>query len=374
MTKQFKLLLKVLPFLLLFPACANTTPTSAPPPATASPTPPSSKVWRIAVVSDMNQGYGDKTYTPALKAAIAHIRQNGTSLVISTGDMASGEKHGLDFPGMWRAFHGVTTQPLAESHIPFLPSPGNHDASAEPSYQNERDFYRASWNTYPVERFNSAKPPEDQVQFLPGVAQNFPFNYAVTMGPALFIALDATVAGRLINGQLDWLESVLQKSAPYTVKMVFGHMPLFPFTFDRAADYLGLGNSTLATRMENMLEQYRVNYFLSGHHHAYFPGRRAGSVRYVSVPLLGTGARYLMTKDRTERSRSPQAFLYFDFDAAGTIVMHALKSPSMTEITAAMIPPAISIPTKDASDCKRCASFPAAYFLDPARRIVFQSF
>lgn len=367
MKKQNKFLSKVFLAALLFPACASTAQKTA-------AAPPPVKTWRIAVVSDMNQGYGDLNYTPALKAAIAHIRQNGVSLVLSTGDMASGQKHGLNYAAMWNSFHNVTTRQLGQSAIPFLPSPGNHDASAEPSYANERQQYVTSWGQFPLERFNGGRAPEDQVQFLPGVAQNYPLNYAVTMGPALFIALDATVGGRLINNQMDWLESVLQRSGAYTVKMVFGHFPLFPITFDRANDYLAAGNPAFATRMETMLERYQVDYFLSGHHHAYFPGRRTGSTRFVSVPLLGTGTRYLLTKDRTETKRSVQGFLYLDFDAAGNHSLNALKAPSMTEYATASLPPAISIPKRDASDCKRCGTFPAAYFIDPARRVVFQRY
>ncbi len=332
------------------------------------------KTWRIAVVSDMNQNYGSVQYTPALIKAIEHIRQSDTSLVISTGDMVAGQRRGLDYEAMWNAFHNAVSRPLAQSSIPLLPSPGNHDASAGGGFANERNHYRNTWNQFPAPRFNGARAPEDRVEFLNGVAQNWPFNYAVTMGPALFIGLDATLAGELINDQFTWLASVLEKSAPYTVKMVFGHVPLYPFAFDRATDYLGAGDVAFALRLEALLEKHKVNYFLSGHHHAYFPGRRPGAVRFVSVPLLGTGARTLLTVDRSSTERSPQAFLYLDFDAGGNITMQALKSPALTPIAAASLPAAISIPTRDAADCARCASFPPTLFTDPTRRTLYHRF
>lgn len=332
------------------------------------------KTWRIAVVSDMNQSYGSKEYTPALKAAVEHIRQSGTSLVLSTGDMVAGQKQGLDYLGMWAAFHQATTRPLGASGIPFLPSPGNHDASAGSRFTNERNHYRTTWNSFPVGRFNSGRASEDQVHFLSHVTQNWPLNYAVTMGPALFVALDATVGGGLVGNQLDWLETVLRHSEAYKVKIVFGHFPLLPYTFDRASDYLGDGNPQFATRLEAMLEKYQVDFYLSGHHHAYYPGRRLGQVRYVSVPLLGTGARYLLTADRSETKRSVQSFLYFDFDAAGNINMSALKSPSFTPIVAESLPPQISIPRREASDCKRCANFPPQFFIDSPARVIYQRF
>lgn len=332
------------------------------------------KVWKIAIISDMNQDYGSKEYTPALKAAIAHIRANGVQAVLSTGDMASGQKRGLDYPGMWKAFHGVVTQPLAQSRIPLLPSPGNHDGSAEVAFQEERRYYQRTWDPFLFEQFNQERASEDQLHWLPGVAQNYPLNYAVTMGPALFIALDATVSGGLVNRQLEWLETVLEKSGPYAIKIVFGHFPLFPFAFDRTTAYLAEGNSALAIKMESLLEDYHVNYFLSGHHHVYFPAQRLGHVRYVSVPLLGTGSRYLLTANRTERNRAPQAFLYFEFDASGKISMQALKSPSMTPITSDQLPPAISVPRVNASDCKGCANFPLSYFIESASRILYRRY
>lgn len=334
------------------------------------------KTYRIAVISDMNQGYGDTEYTPALKKAIQDIRASGAVAVLSTGDMVSGQKNGLNYQAMWNSFHAHVSQPLGASGIPFLPSPGNHDAAIGEKFANERALYQNTWQNFPVGRFNSSRPTDEQVQFLPGVAQNFPLNYAVTIGPALFIAIDATNPSGLINNQLQWLESVLALSGPYTVKMIFGHFPLYPFTFDRAHEHLARGTETSGfyRRFENMLEQYQVDIFLSGHHHAFYPGKRGGHTRYVSVPLLGTGARYLLTSGRTETNRSPQAFLYFDFDSAGNIELRALKSPSLTPVTLESLPPAISIPTRDASDCKGCKAFPSAFFTDPARRVLYHRF
>lgn len=344
--------------------------------ALALPLPSMAKTYRIAVISDMNQGYGDTEYTPALKKAIQHIRSSGVSAVLSTGDMASGQKTGLNYQAMWNSFHAHVSQPLSDSQIPFLPSPGNHDAAIGEKFAVERATYQRTWQNFPLERFNSIRPADQQIRFMPGVVQNYPLNYAVTMGPALFIAIDATNPSGLINNQMQWLETVLAQSAPYTVKMIFGHFPLYPFTFDRAHEHLARGteSSGFYRRMEDLLEQYQVDMFLSGHHHAFYPGKRLGHTRYVSVPLLGTGARYLLTKDRTEKNRSPQAFLYLEFDDAGNIELQALKSPSMTAITLDSLPRAISIPTRDASDCKGCATFNRNFFIDPSRRVVFNRF
>jgi hypothetical protein len=334
------------------------------------------RVWRIAVISDMNKDYGDKTYTPALAAAIKDIRAQQVSLVLSTGDMASGEKPGLDYPGMWEAFHNNATRPLSQSNIPLLPSPGNHDASVGAKFAVERKEYQKTWMNFPFDRYNMIRSPDEQIHFLPGVEQNYPLNYAFTMGPALFIAMDAVIPGGLINNQYAWIEKVLSLSAPYKIKILFGHFPLYPFTFQRAHETLAQGtvNSGFYAKFENLLEQNNVTYFLSGHHHAYFPGQRSGKVKYISVPLLGTGNRYLLTRDRSQKERSPTGFLYIDFDDQGNIDYQALMSPSLQPYDVSKLPEAISIPKASASDCTGCGSYPSVFFLNTSKRTVYNRF
>jgi acid phosphatase type 7 len=331
------------------------------------------KTWRLAVISDMNGSYGSKTYSASLDAAIAHIKAQGADAVLSTGDIVAGQKTGLDYSGMWRAFHSHVSTPLGDSQIPLLPSAGNHDAATGSKFQRERDEYKKTWNALPITRFNGARAADTQVQFLPGVAQNYPLNYAVTMGPAIFIALDATAPGTLINSQLAWLEDVLSRSSAFTVKIVFGHMPLYPYAFQRAHEHLAQGTvaSGFYRRFEEVLENNQVDLFLSGHHHVFYPGKRNGSVRYVSVPLLGSGSRYLLNAEGTQGSRAPQGFLYLDFNAAGEIEMRALRSPSMTEIALSEMPASITIPRKSSSDCSGCGSFPSQFFLNSSQRSVY---
>jgi 3',5'-cyclic AMP phosphodiesterase CpdA len=341
--------------------------------ALCAPALASAKAWRIAVISDMNGSYGSKTYEPALDAAIADIRAKGVDAVLSTGDMVAGQKSGLDYRGMWKAFLSHTSTPLASSSVPLLPSPGNHDASASAGFKRERDEYAAAWNALPVTRFNSGRDPSEQIQFLSGVKQNYPFYYAVTMGPALFIGLDATLPGQLPAAQFAWLKDVLERSAAFKVKIVFGHVPLFPFAFQRAHEHLAQGtlSNGFYKKFEDLLEEHEVDLFLSGHHHVFYPGQRHGHVRYVSVPLLGTGARNLLNKGGDKSVRAPQAFLYLDFDDTGAIEMRAIRSPQLTEIALDTLPKSISIPAKSTSDCVGCSSFPSAFFLNSSQRTVY---
>ena len=51
-------------------------------------------------------------------------------------------------------------------------------------------------------------------------------------------------------------------------------------------------------KLEAMLNEHDVNMFVSGHHHAYYPGKR-GQLLLLSTPCLGAAARPLIgTEDR----------------------------------------------------------------------------
>lgn len=324
------------------------------------------KEWKLAVISDMNQGYGSTEYRASLKAAIRNITSQKTDAVISTGDMVAGQKKGLNYAAMWKSFHRHVTEPLQKAQIPLLPSAGNHDASAGKAFQQERNLYVENFKAFPPDRFKSPR-----LKFIEGIKQNYPLYYAMQMGPALLVALDATATGPLIGGQLEWLEGVLKKSADYKIKIVFGHVPLYPFAFHRAADYLGSGDAGYAQKLEKLLQDSHVTYYLSGHHHVFYPGKRRGEVHYVSVPLLGTGPRQLLTRDRAYKTIAPEAFLYLYFNEKGEHRLEAWASPELKKLSWGDLPPQISLPAKSAGDCKGCGEFPEELFLNSKLRSVF---
>ncbi len=334
---------------------------------------PAQRTWKIAIISDLNRSYGSTTYTEHLSKAINHIKSEDVDLVLSTGDMVAGQKSGLDYQAMWNSFHDHVTKPLGSSEIALLPSPGNHDASAGSAFKTERSLYVQNFNNFQVERFNSHKTQDKRISFLNGVEQNYPLNYAVKMGPAVFIALDATAVGPLVNDQLGWLEEVLSKTSEFPIKIVFGHVPLYPFAFDKASEYLarGTASSGYGARMESLLELHHVTYYLSGHHHVFYPGHRNGKVRYISVPLLGSGRRTLLTRDRTHKNTIDEGFLYLSFDDKGTHELIALKTKNYEKMPWSELPPHISIPTKSSSDCSDCGSFPTSFFLNVSLRTLF---
>lgn len=327
----------------------------------------SERQWKVAVISDMNQGYGSTSYRDSLKTAIKNIVSEKADLVLSTGDMVAGQKKGLDYAAMWTSFNAHVTEPLAKAKIPLLPSAGNHDASAGQAFRSERDLYVKNFKNYNPDRF-----AQSGLVFLQNVKQNYPLHYAMNLGPALFIALDATASGPLIHDQINWLREVLQKSSAYKIKIIFGHMPLYPFAFNRAHDFIGWGDSDYALKLEKLLQEHQVTYYLSGHHHVYYPARRHGKIRYVSVPLLGTGNRTLLTQNRDAQKLAPEGFLYLTFNEKGEHTLKALASPSLQEVETETLPEKISIPLKSAKDCKGCSDFPEVLFLDKKIRTLYE--
>lgn len=230
----------------------------------------------------MNGEHGATIYSEPVRGAVNRVIGLQPDLVLSTGDMVGGQRRGLDYDAMWLSFHATVSDELREARIPFAITPGNHDASGYPRFAHERKVFAQTW---------AARRPE--VEFVD--ATDYPFRYSFTRGPALFVSLDSTTIGPLDEEQMRWLDAQLARST-HPVKVVFGHVPLLPFTVGREREYIG------DAALEALLRRRDVDLFISGHHHAYFPGRR-GPLRLVSTACLGGGPRPLIgTEGRSERS------------------------------------------------------------------------
>jgi 3',5'-cyclic AMP phosphodiesterase CpdA len=232
------------------------------------------KALRIVVLSDLNGAYGATTYNESVHAAVSTVIGMAPDIVLSTGDMVAGQKGGLDYAAMWAGFHAAVTDDLEAAGIPFAPTPGNHDASGYPTFASERQIYVDQW---------SARRPA--VDFLDD--SSFPLRYSYVVGPVLFISLDATTIGPFSPETRAWVESQLVAGADRPVKIVYGHVPLHPFTQGREAEV------TADTALEAILVEHGVSLFISGHHHGYYPGRH-DQLRVVSTSCLGDSPRPLI--------------------------------------------------------------------------------
>jgi len=249
---------------------------------------------RVAVISDMNGSYGSIRYEAAVDGAVARILELKPGLVISAGDMVAGQRkphltrNALE--SMWQAFHGQVSDPLVNAGIPLAVTPGNHDASAYTGFELERTMYAKQWT--------NRKPG---VHFVDDAG--YPFHYAFEFGGALFISLDATVVGHLPQQQMDWLRQVLAKHGPaYQRRIIFSHVPLWPFAQGREREYIG------DHELQTLLEAANVDLFLSGHHHAFYPGARNG-IAFVGLSCLGAGPRRLIGTGE----KSKQSFTLIEF-------------------------------------------------------------
>jgi 3',5'-cyclic AMP phosphodiesterase CpdA len=283
-----------------------------PAPGDAAPPDPAHSL-RVVVVSDLNESYGSVRYSEHVERAIARVIDLRPALVISTGDMVAGQRlqpplQRGEVEAMWSAFHQAVTDPLARAGLPLAVTPGNHDASSGARFALEREIYRRQWQ--------SRRP---RVEFVD--AGGYPFSYAFSVGRVLFVSLDATFVGPLSERERGWLDAVLQvHGARFTHRVVFSHVPLWPVAIGRERDFLG------DERLESVLRARGVDLYLSGHHHAYYPGTKDG-VRYVSQACLGAAPRPLIgTAVPHER-----AITVLEIPAEGPISVEAYRAPDYME-------------------------------------------
>lgn len=282
-------------------------------PAAFGQTAEASRPLRVVVISDLNESYGSVRYGEPVERAVRRISALQPDLVINTGDMIAGQR--LEPPlsrpeieAMWASFHDAVTEPLARAGIPMVATPGNHDASSGSRFRLEREIYREQW-----------LPRRPPLEFLD--AAGFPFSYAFSVGQVLFVSIDATFVGHLSAHERAWVRGVLDTHGPrFRHRIVFSHVPLWPFTVGRDSDYLG------DTELEAILRAGRVDLYLSGHHHAYYPGAKDG-VRYVSQACLGAAPRPLIGAS----ARSERGITVLDIPAEGPIRVEAYRAPDYVD-------------------------------------------
>jgi 3',5'-cyclic AMP phosphodiesterase CpdA len=280
----------------------------------------------VVAVSDINGRYGSVGYNPGISRAVERAGALQADVFLIAGDMVAGQRVSPllsreELDSMWGAFHSSVSGPLEVLEIPLLVTPGNHDASRQKPFVLERTVFSEQW----AQRF-----PRGAV--IDG--SRWPFHYAVGIGAVLFVGLDATEPGRLPEAQLAWLDSLLGRHrADYKHAVVFGHLPLWPLAKGREREILS------DARLRDLLVRFRVDAYLSGHHHAFFDGEYQG-VRHVGQAALGGGRRVLVGAER----RSPHAITVLEFGDAGMRV-NAYVGPDFVEpLSRAELPRAVESP------------------------------
>ena len=244
---------------------------------------------RIVVISDLNSAYGSTDYEPEVDKAINLLPFWQPDLVLCSGDMIAGQKPSLtpeQIRAMWAAFDEHIAFPLREAKLPYGFTMGNHDASGAVGvdgkyiFQQERDLAVEYWN-------NPQHNPG--LQFID--RDEFPFYYTFTYNNIFFMAWDGSYSN-IPPEKLAWVERTLASTQAQQAKMriLLGHLPLYGVAVGRDKPGEVMNNSE---QLRAMLEKYHVHTYISGHHHAYYPGYR-GKLQLLHTGALGSGPRTLI--------------------------------------------------------------------------------
>jgi hypothetical protein len=187
---------------------------------------------------------------------------------------------------MWQAFDDHIAAPLRQANLPFGFTIGNHDASGALGvtgkflFQRERNMAAAYWK-------DPAHNPG--IQFVDRF--EFPFYYTFEFQDIFFLVWDGS-SHQIPKDKLAWVEKALASEKAQNAKMrvLIGHLPLYAVAIGRNEPSEVMEN---ADQVRAMLEKYRVHTYISGHHHAYYPGHR-GNLQLLHMGILGSGPRPLV--------------------------------------------------------------------------------
>jgi len=267
---------------------------------------------KIIIISDINGSYGSTQYHSRVSAAVEEIIKLEPDLVISAGDMVAGQKQPLldqqHLDRMWASFNRVVADPLAEAGIDFIVTPGNHDGSAFREFELEQKQFQAQW-----------KDRRPDLSLLQG--SDWPRRYALWLDNVLIITIDGTRPGRLQETDLILLRATLEREGPKAQSiLVVSHLPMWPFAQGREKEII------TDTALTALLAQHQVDYFISGHHHVYYPGKDGNGVGHLGVGPLGGNARKIVGQS----TREPFSFAVLEFCDSGYRIS-ARKAPGFVE-------------------------------------------
>ncbi len=244
---------------------------------------------RLAVISDLNSAYGSTDYRPEVIKGIGLLPEWQPDMVLCGGDMVAGQSVNLsesEVEAMWSAFDDKILSPIRSSDLPFALTIGNHDGS---SYQQNGEF------VYVLDREETAKyweghQSDTDLTFLE--ADGFPFYYSFKQKDIFYLTWDASSAN-VPPEQVAWAERALASPEAKNAKLriVLGHLPMYAVSQrrDRPGEYLNEADA-----LRQLLERHNVHTYISGHHHAYFPGK-AGNLNTLHAGALGSGPKSLLT-------------------------------------------------------------------------------
>ncbi len=247
---------------------------------------------RIAVISDLNSAYGSTDYRAEVTSGVALLPDWQPDMVICGGDMVAGQSLNLsarEIEAMWTAFDEKIFDPIRTAGLPFAMTIGNHDASSiQDGGPNSGNY------VYVLDRQETAKywaghQSDTGLEFVE--AGGFPFYYSFKQNDIFYLTWDASSAN-VPPEQVAWADRALASPAAQSARLriVLGHLPMYAVSQrrDRPGEYLNQADA-----LRQLLERHQVHTYISGHHHAYFPGK-AGQVNTLHAGALGSGPKSLL--------------------------------------------------------------------------------
>lgn len=274
---------------------------------------------RIAVISDLNSGLGSASYEWQVDSIVQRIpRIWQPDLVLCGGDMVAGMgvSDTTTLNKMWRAFDERIALPLRRKNIPFAFTIGNHDGLR--SYPTERDALSKYW------------AHADHKTGLTFVDQtHFPHYYSFTAGETFIISWDAS-SSEITKENLQWVEQQLQRdeAKKAQARFVMGHLPMYSVAQERDSkgNLLNDGDG-----LRKLLEKYDVKVYVSGHQHAYYPGKR-GALELLNTGAAGSGPRRWLTTDKAPVNTITIMDVFYEKDTI-TYTTYDIKHREASQMT-----------------------------------------
>ena len=309
------------------PATASAAPAASPaPPASPAPTrppnfgkaigpaelfAPNRGDVRAVVISDLNARYGSVDYRREVMKGVSILPQWEPDIVLCVGDMVAGQSISLnttEVEAMWKGFDDLILSPIREADIPFALTIGNHDASSLTHngsyvYRIDRDVTSRYWQVH-----------QDSLDLQYIDTGDFPYYYSFKQNDIFYIVWDASSAN-VPADQVAWADQQLSSAAAQAAKfrIALGHLPLYAISQGRDRNGEFLNNSD---QLQALLERHQVHTYMSGHHHAYYPGY-VGDLQLLHCGALGSGPRTWL--DRTDAAMQTMTVLDFFFDTGETV-------------------------------------------------------
>ncbi|NEP61815.1 MAG: metallophosphoesterase [Symploca sp. SIO2G7] len=267
---------------------------------------------RAVVISDLNGRYGSTDYRREVMTGISILPQWEPDIVLCVGDMVAGQSISLNVSevrAMWDGFNNLILKPIRDADIPYALTIGNHDASNQTRgdgsyiYTIDRDVTSRYWQ---------AHQNDLALQYID--TGDFPYYYSFKQNNIFYIVWDASSAN-VPPSQVAWADQQLSSAVAQEAKfrIALGHLPLYAISQgrDRYGEFLNN-----ADRLQALLKRHHVHIYMSGHHHAYYPGH-ANDLNLLHCGALGSGPRTWL--NRTDTAMQTLTVLDFFFDTDDTV-------------------------------------------------------